>query len=284
MNRSKKPNTALKKIRESIPMNQTDFAKAVGTTSLIAAIESGSRSFSTEGSDLASRIMAFTGCDPVALMEGRAIDILGRPYTSKTYAQWCAAGGDPKIVDMAADRAAALLRGLIVAAASDAEGKRTPQTFRRVLFSLSDSLDKLIREVGLIERTNAVLTEQAPTGDWQKMSLGKAREMFGREKGWPEADFRGHNDMLMIEVKVSTSPVWSPLGGSMRVGDSRRTVFAEHFDPQRTKVEVRLPRSLKGNRVRVFSFVRGAVHGVGSASLLQRAVAHAEKKAKKTGR
>jgi DNA-binding XRE family transcriptional regulator len=297
MNRVKKPNTALKKIREATELNQTDFAKAVGTTSLIAAIESGSRSLKGEEkdqksgelkggqSDLVTSIMAFTGCDPVALMEGRAVDIAGRPYTSDIFNEWRTTGGNPEVVEAAADRAADLVRALIVASSSDAEGERTPQKFRRTLFSLSESLGKLIRDVDLIDRTNIVLMEQAPNSDeWKTMSLGKAREMFGRERGWPAADFKEFGDMQMIEVKVSTAPAWSPLGGSVRLGNSRKTFFAEHYGSQRTKVEIRT-RSLKGKRVRVFSFLKGVMYGVvGSAIPSTRAIAKAQNKAKKTGR
>jgi transcriptional regulator with XRE-family HTH domain len=251
-----RPNKALKTIRESVVvgdkrMDQRTFAKRVGSSSSIAAIESGNRQMTQA---LAMQIMAFTGCDPAALVNGEAKDILGRPYTAKTFKQWQEAGGEDNVVHRAADRAGALVRGLILAAGRDSSGTPKPHRFREVLLLLSDYLQSTARNFDLGDRVTAALFEEEQLRDpspWQEMTLDEARKRFAANPAWHSVDRGAEQGWQKIEVREWRSPVWAPLAGAMADSDGGPPLFTECLRIDRVVVEVRLPWSKKTVRLKL---------------------------------
>jgi len=251
-----RPNKALKTIRESVMVggkriDQRTFAKRVGSSSSIAAIESGNRQMTAA---LAMQIMAFTGCDPAALVKGEAKDILGRPCTPATFEQWQEAGGADEVVQRAADRAGALVRGLILAAGGDSSGAKRPHRFREVLLLLSDYLQNTAANFNLADRVTELLFEEgqlADASEWQEMTLEDARKRFGAKPGWQAFDNGAEQGWQKVEVRERRTPIWAPLAGSMADANEGKTLFAECLRVDRVVAEVRLPWSKKTHRLKL---------------------------------
>ncbi len=118
--RARRPNKALRHVREITRLGQKAFAEQVRTSSArVQKIEDGTLSMSHE---LAVAIMALTGASPESLVEGSvAKTIAGRPFTRSTYQTWRSMYPKPGVVEAAADRVADLARALVLAAYGERE-------------------------------------------------------------------------------------------------------------------------------------------------------------------
>lgn len=237
MSNKTKPQEALIKIRKATGLTQRDFADAVASTaSTIQLIENGLRNITPQ---LAARISAYTGCNEGKLLAGRAFDLGGREYTSKSFEYWAKVTSvSEKDVKLVADQIAKMSALLVEVASSLAPGSAPDQhQFRQVTTLISQALDEIQERFHLGAALNAKLAADASAGDWEEMELGTARNLFQNAYGWDEIDDPTKDSQTKIEIRYTRCPLWSSIFGSSFNGEPAN--FAMALPKYRKKVEVR---------------------------------------------
>lgn len=231
--------SALATIRTATGMTARQFGTLCGVSdALVILMENGKRAISAK---VATSVMAATGADADALRKGRARDILGRPYTKTSYAGWCGAGAQDQVVDAFADRAAEMVRALVLASGSDSSGQRQPGCFHSVSFKLSMAIDEIAREAGLVDTANLHLRERKTAGTASLVDREEVEKRYGRSKSWP-AICKALGTAEKVEVAETKAPVWCRLAGRAQMPNGKPT-FAELVLVDWIEATVRKPGS-----------------------------------------
>jgi hypothetical protein len=191
--------------------------------------------------ELALQLMAFTGADSKSLEEGkRALDLGGRPYTRQSFDSWRSAQPADDVVEATADRAAELVRAIVLGA----YGAGSAHRFNMIALLLSRALEGLVGRFKLVGHVNAALKDRARMGPWQETTLGRLKAALGIEHAgepiWDEKTARSHSDETKVEARAGYRALWSPLAGRGRT-TAGEGFFAHLVALNEEVVEVRFP-------------------------------------------
>lgn len=247
----KKALSALGTIRKATGMTAREFGAAIGVSdALVVQMEHGKRSISPA---VAATIMAATGADSDALRQGKARCLRGRPYTAQSLRDWREVGGGHNVVATVADRAAEMVRALVLASASGADGQRTPGRFHAVSLKLSMALEELAGGAGLVDAANLHLSERTTQHERRLVTVEEAKRLFGRSSSWPEIA-KGIGKAQTVEVCETTAPVWTRFSGRVVLPDGS-VGYGEACVMDRVTATVRLPGS-SARAMKVAPFLR----------------------------
>ena len=214
--------------------------------------------------DLALQLMAYTGADSKSLLEGRrALDLNGRPYTRQSFDSWENAKPSADVAEATADRAAELVRGIVLGAYSSCSTRR----FNEVTLLLSRAIEGLVGQFSLARHINNALKTRVRSGKWQEMTLGQLKEVLrmshAGESPWDEGAARQHADETNVEVRHAYRALYTPLTGRGRTtaGDS---FFAQLVALNEELIEVRFPWAPE--KTMLFAGTRVITAGVAGAS------------------
>lgn len=231
--------SALGIIRKASGMTVREFGAAIGVSdAMVVHMEHGKRIISPA---VATAIMAATGADSDALRQGKARCLRGRPYTAQSLRDWREVGGTDKVVATVADRAAEMVRALVLASASGADGQRTPGRFKAVSLKLSMALEELATGARLIDAANLHLSERITQHERRLVPVEEAKRLFGRSASWPEIA-KGIGKAQTVEICETTAPVWTRFSGRVQFADGS-VGYGEACVMDRVTGTVRLPGS-----------------------------------------
>ena len=236
----KKPKpSALAAIRSATGTTVRQFGALVGVSdALVTQMEHGKRAITAP---VAAAIMAATGADSDALRQGKARCLRGRPYNGESFTHWCEAGGNEDVVGLVAERAAEMARALVLASASNPDGKRQPGRFHAVSLKLSMALDELVAGYGLLDGANLQLSSRITQHEPWRVPVAEAKALYGRSGSWPEIEKR-IGKAQTVEICEATVPVWTRLCGRAAVPDGP-IALGESLVLDRVSATVRLPGS-----------------------------------------
>lgn len=236
----KKPKpSALAAIRSATGTTVRQFGALVGVSdALVTQMEHGKRAITAP---VAAAIMAATGADSDALRQGKARCLRGRPYNGESFTHWCEAGGNEDVVGLVAERAAEMARALVLASASNPDGKRQPGRFHAVSLKLSMALDELAAGAGLIDAANLHLSQRVTQHERCLVPVKGAKQRYGRSRSWSEIAKR-IGKAETVEVCESTAPVWARFSGRVVLADGS-VAYGEACIVDRVSATVRLPGS-----------------------------------------
>ena len=251
----KKPKpSALAAIRSATGTTVRQFGALVGVSdALVTHMEHGKRAITAP---VAAAIMAATGADSDALRQGKARCLRGRPYNGESFTHWCEAGGNEDVVGLVAERAAEMARALVLASASNPDGKRQPGRFHAVSLKLSMALDELAASAGLRDSANAQMLQRATQHDRRIATADEAKRLYGRSRSWPEIAKR-IGKAQTVEVAEVTAPMWTRFSGRVELPD-KSIAYGEACLIDGVNATVRLPGSSSRPMV-VAPFVRSEV-------------------------
>jgi transcriptional regulator with XRE-family HTH domain len=231
--------SALQTIRSATGMTVRQFGALVGVSdALVTQMEHGKRSVTPA---IAAAIMAATGADSDALRQGKARCLRGRPYNRESFADWCEVGGGEEVVAKVADRAAEMVRALVMASAVDTEGRRTPGRFHAVSLKLSMALDEMAGAAGLRDAASAQMMQRATQHETKTVSVERAAELYERSRSWPDIAKR-IGRLQKVEVCEVTAPAWRRLCGRVELPDGT-TAYGEAAFADLVSATVRVPGS-----------------------------------------
>ncbi|MBJ7391337.1 MAG: helix-turn-helix transcriptional regulator, partial [Chthoniobacterales bacterium] len=208
---------ALRNVRKSAGITLERLALLTGASeSALQKIEHGALVLKAQ---LAVQIGAVTGCNPDKLMKGKATDYFGQKYSQASFKAW-STNQSPDAIHIArqaADRAAILVRALILCSAGD-QRRTTPHQYRGVVVQLSDAIATILEtsklaRMPLLSRFNEALEALAEPGDWKILELGDVRSLYGKYPKWKDCDRPTLGDKSMVEVRTTIIPVWNRLAG-----------------------------------------------------------------------
>lgn len=242
--KTKKRNKALAQLKDALGNNYSyrKLAAVVrlpaNSFSLLQKIVNGDVSLQP---DLALQLMAYTGADSQSLLEGRqALDLNGRPYTRQSFDSWENSKPSEDVAEATADRAAELVRGIVLGAYSSCSTRR----FNEVTLLLSRAIEGLVGQFSLAGHVNNALKTRVRSGDWQETTLGRLKEVLrlahAGESPWDEKTARQHADETSVKVRHAYRALYTPLTGRghTTAGDS---FFAQLVALNEELIEVRFP-------------------------------------------
>lgn len=235
----KKALSPLATIRKATGMTVREFGAAVGVSdAMVVQMEHGKRGISPA---VATAIMAATGADSDALRQGKARCLRGRPYTAQSLRDWREVGGTDEVVATVADRAAEMVRAMVLAAASGPDGRRSPGRFHAVSLKLSMALEDLAAGAALVDAANLQLSQRVTKHERRLATAKEAKQLYGRSPSWPEIAKRiGKTET--VEVSESLAPVWAQFSGRVALPDGS-VAYGEACVVDRVSATVRLPGS-----------------------------------------
>jgi len=247
--RARRPNKALRHVREITRLGQKGFAEQVRTSSArVQRIEDGTLRMSHE---LAVVIMALTGASPESLVEGSvAKTIAGRSFTRSTYQTWRSMSPEPGVVEAAADRVADLARALVLASYGERELAHLakPARFREVLVLLSETLEELGARYHLIEAANRVLAERAVASDPREVTFAQLKELLAIRPNqasvpatWDKERAARVSDHQLVKITEKRHPLWQRPAGAANIAGA--VGMADLVLLDRLRIEARLPYS-----------------------------------------
>jgi transcriptional regulator with XRE-family HTH domain len=244
-------NKALVQVRKATnKKTQKEFAKAVGmNVSTLQKTEDGDRVLRKNE---ATEIMAFTGADPESLVEGiEATAIDGSPYSNEIFEQWRKRPVDADAVELAADRAALIVRSLVKASFGKSIGNDStigihPARFRLFVTKLSKALSRLAvnhdLQDGLIDHFHELVLEETE----QEIGLADIKKLIGIRhsgegvKGWNAEAAAEVSEVTRFRVRVIRRPMLYPFAGASRIAGFGR-VQTDAISLESLSVFVRLP-------------------------------------------
>jgi transcriptional regulator with XRE-family HTH domain len=250
-------NKALVAVRNATGKPQAEFAKAVGINqSTLQRSEEGKRKL-TE--DEAEAIMAYTGADHLALMDGKvakAID--GSDYTKQMFNRWQRRWVDPKVVDLAAKRLGQFAEALVRASLGEPHEEREvvgtkPARYRHFVGKLGTLLTEVGVEYGLLKDANQYLKKLFQTKERCRLTLKEIEMHLGILRdgepvlGWDyeEAD-KHRSSKRTFDVSLTYTPMWDSMTGVKAIGGKRVVTDVYLLDRLHMMVELPWYKSGKG--------------------------------------
>jgi len=160
---SRRP-SALAKIRNTTGLTQRDFAAKLGVSA--AAVEMAELGERAVSESFAVKVMGLCGCDPEALLEGKAKDVWGKAFTEHSFQTWTLRMRSPGLVQSAAGKTAELVHELVQDAAAGGNDCAMP-----VLIAIIEAADVAIKRFGLRDSLRQRLRDKGQYKQWQALLL-----------------------------------------------------------------------------------------------------------------
>jgi hypothetical protein len=226
--RARRPNKALRHVRQITGLAQKGFAKQLCTSSArVQKIEEGTLKMPH---DLAVAIMALSGVSPESLVEGSvARTIGGRLFTRSTYQTWRSMHPEPGVVEAAANRVADLARALVLASYGERDPELAhlakPARYREVLVLLSDTLEELGARFHLIEAANQALAERTVVSEPREVTFAELKELLKIRPDkpsvparWDKEKAENVSDHQLVKITEERHPLWQRPAGAANIG------------------------------------------------------------------
>jgi transcriptional regulator with XRE-family HTH domain len=231
--------SALQTIRRATGMTIRQFGALIGVSDgMVTHMEQGNRAITPA---VAAAIMAATGADSDALRQGKARCLRGRPYNRESFAHWCEVGGREDVVTKVADRAAEMVRALVLASATDTQGSKTPGRFHAVSLKLSMALDEMAAGAGLKDAASAQMIQRTTQHEKRTVPVDHAKQLYSRSRSWSDIA-RRIGKAEKVEICETTAPVWARFSGRVELPD-KTSAYGEACLVDAVSATVRVPGS-----------------------------------------
>jgi transcriptional regulator with XRE-family HTH domain len=160
--------SALSKIRAATGLTQRDFAARLGCSA--AAVEMAELGERAVSESMAVKVMGLTGCDPDALLLGKAKDQRGKDFTEQSFHSWTAKVQTPELIQAAAGKTAQLVCDLVEDARINGKGCSLP-----VLIGIIETIDAAVKRFGLRDSLRQRLRDKGQYQRWQAVLLGEEK-------------------------------------------------------------------------------------------------------------
>jgi DNA-binding transcriptional regulator YiaG len=160
---SRRP-SALAKIRTTTGLTQRDFAAKLGVSA--AAVEMAELGERAVSESFAVKVMGLCGCDPGALLNGKAKDLQGKDFTERSFQTWTSRVCSPALIQSAAGKTAGFVYELVEDAAVGGKDCAMP-----VLIAIIEAADAVIKRFGLRDSLRQRLRDKGRYQQWQALLL-----------------------------------------------------------------------------------------------------------------